>query len=593
MTTIDPEEIARRAAVERYRRSGALFGEKLERVVKLASTIFGFAHVNLTTHHDEMQVCHVHVGRYGQDRRREETFCRYPVASHELMVVHDLSKDARFTDHPVVAGKPHLRFYAGAPLVTPCGHAIGALCLLDTRPRKFSARDGELLADLAALAVEHMELVSVVDEAKYDPLTGLRNRGFLVETIKASLEADRASSVLLIDLDGFKQINDSLGHGCGDEALALVAGRLREFARDDRTIARLGGDEFVVFVDGTADPIEVTRLAEAVVARLGEAITLQGHVVNFGASVGVVLRSYETEAMQLVGNADLAMYRAKQDGRNCHRLFTRSMRNVARDRGDVVLEMQDAWEDGAFQLYYQPIVRLADGRWTGAEALLRWNYPYRGVLSPALFLPVLEKSHLAVDLGAWVIDEACRQAALWRGRFDPEFSIAVNLFELQFRPGTLVMRVREALSRHRLPPQALRLEMTERIFLGDDPKIFAQVRQLREMGVGIAFDDFGTGFASLSALRSYPVSCIKIDRSFIADMIRKPDDLTIVTALISLAKKLNLDVVAEGIETEEQRAVVAREAGIEGQGFLFSKPEPADVIERIWHRPQGLALRSA
>ncbi|WAP70432.1 putative bifunctional diguanylate cyclase/phosphodiesterase [Jiella pelagia] len=582
MPTASPDEAARLREVERYRRSGALTGEKLERVVKLASTIFGFEHVNITTHYDDMQICHVRVGNLGRDRPRAETFCRVPVETRQTLVVHDLAKDERFRSSPLVVDGPRVRFYAGAPLISPSGHCIGALCLLDTKPRRFSQHDAELLTDLAILAVDHMELIRVNDEAKYDALTGLRNRPYLLEVMQTSIEADRMSSVVLIDLDGFKEINDSLGHACGDEALVLVAERLREFAGDDRVIARLGGDEFVIFVDGKADPIAAAELAAAVVARLGKAITLHGHLVHFGASVGLALRSNEIQATQLLANADLAMYRAKQDGRNCHRLFTREMRDTALERGNIVLEMQEAWEGGAFELYYQPIVRLGDGAWTGAEALLRWNYPYRGVLPPALFLPILEKSHLAAHVGSWVIEEACRQASDWRRRFDPNFKIAVNLFELQFKPGTLVPKVRDVLARNELPPQALQLELTERIILADDPRILEQVRQLREIGVGIAFDDFGTGFASLSALKNYPVSCIKIDRSFIAEAADNPADLSIVSSLINLSKSLNLETVAEGIETSAQLAAIGPEKGINGQGYLFSKPQPPRRLEALW-----------
>ena len=386
----------------------------------------------------------------------------------------------------------------------------------------------------------------------------------------------------MIDLDGFKEINNSLGHVCGDQALVKTAERLKEFSGEGRVIARLGGDEFVIFLSDDANPVAASDLAEAVVSKLGLVMTISGHVVHVGASVGLALRSNEHLAVDLLGNADLAMYRAKQDGRNCHRLFTRDLRNIALERGSVILELQGAWLSGDFEVYFQPIVRLADGAWTGAEALLRWNYPYRGVLAPAQFLPVLEKSHLAVDVGNWVIDEACRQAALWRRRCQPDFKIAVNLFELQFKSGKLLATVHDALLRHGLPPSALQLELTERILLAEDPRIVEQLRTLRDLGVGIAFDDFGTGFASLSALRNYPVTCIKIDRSFTAEMIDNETDHAIVTLLIALARSLGLEIVAEGIETAEQRAVFAREEGMNGQGFLFSRPQPASVLEECW-----------
>ena len=582
MSAVQNHESERLKDVERYHRCGAFNGEKLNRLVQLAAKTFGFELVAISTHYRDTQVCHIRLGSIAEELPRPETICLIPVNTGKTVVVPDLTKDSRFASLPSVTGNPNLRFYAGAPLVAPSGRCVGALCLLDTKPRQFSDKDAELLTDLASLAIEHMELVRINDEAKYDSLTGLRNRDYLIQEIQTSLDAGRDSAVVMIDLDGFKEVNDSLGHISGDEALIEAAGRLTGFFDSGRIVARLGGDEFVIFMDHSSDPLAASKLAQDVVKRLAEAMTIGGHLVHLGASVGVAVRSTELKAEQFLGNADLAMYRAKQDGRNCYRLFTRQLRNIAIDRGNIILEMQEAWEDGSFELYYQPIVRLRDNSWIGAEALLRWNYPYRGIVLPSVFLPVLEKSPLAVDVGTWVIDESCRRAALWRKRFDPEFKIAVNLFELQFKSGGLVTRVRESLTRHDLPPHALQLELTERIILADDNRIVEQVRELRDIGVGIAFDDFGTGFASLSALRRYPVSCIKIDRSFISDAATSSVDLSIVTSLIDLAKSLKLDTVAEGIETPEQRAMVARENSVYGQGYLFSRPLPAGQLEDVW-----------
>ncbi|MBO0663545.1 EAL domain-containing protein [Jiella sp. MQZ9-1] len=582
MPIIAKNEAARLAEVERYRRSGAMTGNKLHHIVKLAAKTFGFDHVNITTHYAEDQVVHVHLGEMVMNQQRRSTFCLRPVETGETLVVHDLTQNELFKTFPNVIAHPHLRFYAGAPLISPNGFCLGTLCLLDTKPRQFGPRDAELLADLADLVVEHMELMRLTEEATYDQLTGLRNRPFLLDTMQASIDAGRPSTVLLIDLDGFKEINDSLGHTSGDEALVHAAERLTEFSGKDRLIARLGGDEFVVFIDDLNDVGVAAEIATNLVSRLGEPITIYGHVVHFGASVGVALKSLETKAIQLLGNADLAMYQAKGDGRNCYRIFSRSLRNTALERGNIVLEMQEAWEGGDFELYYQPIVCLPTGVWTGAEALLRWNYPYRGVLQPSEFLPILEKSHLAVDVGSWIIDEACRQAALWRAQITPDFTMAVNLFELQLKSGTLVAVVTDALDRHGLPPQTLQLELTERIVLAQDQQIIDQVRELRRLGVGIAFDDFGTGFASLSALKSYPVSCIKIDRSFMTGLATDIADLSIVTSLINLAKSLSLDTVAEGIETREQRSVIESQPGVRAQGFLFSKPQTAARFEVAW-----------
>ena len=320
------------------------------------------------------------------------------------------------------------------------------------------------------------------------------------------------------------------------------------------------------------------EVAQNIVEELGKGMMIGGHLIHLGASVGVACRTTESDALQLLGSADLAMYRAKRDGRNRSRLFTREMRATVLERGNVVLELQEAWEDGAFELYYQPLVRLSDSAWIGAEALLRWNYPYQGVLCPAAFLPVLEKSQLALTVGTWIIDEACRQAADWRARIDPNFSIAVNLFEMQFQPGNLIEIVQAALSKYELPQTALQLEITEGILLTEDARTIEQIRQLKALGVGISFDDFGTGFASLSSLKECPATCLKIDRSFVSQMTVNPKDRAIVDALIGISRSFGLDVLAEGIETVEQCELLRERSCAVGQGFLFGRPMKASAF---------------
>ena len=577
MALLPSDETSRLSEVQRYENIGAFSAAKLRRIAALAQSMFGVETVCLTTIHESHQSCHVSIGGAASELARSDTVCQTTIEASRVLVVEDMRQDDRFAHLPqaVEGGQ---RFYAGAPLTTPRGYQLGALCLLDPIPRPFGEAERKILQDLADLAMEHMELLRLSEAAKTDDLTALWNRRYMIDQINGAIVADRPCTTLLIDLDGFKDINDSLGHSHGDDALKEIARRLSRFNSEETPVARLGGDEFVVLLDGRSDPLAAMEVAQDIVEELGKGMMVGGHLIHLGASVGVACRTTEGDALQLLGSADLAMYRAKRDGRNRSRLFTREMRATVLERGNVVLELQEAWEDGAFELYYQPLVRLSDGAWIGAEALLRWNYPYQGVLCPAAFLPVLEKSQLALTVGTWIIDEACRQAADWRARIDPNFSIAVNLFEMQFQPGNLIEIVQAALSKYELPQTALQLEITEGILLTEDARTIEQIRQLKALGVGISFDDFGTGFASLSSLKECPATCLKIDRSFVSQMTVNPKDRAIVDALIGISRSFGLDVVAEGIETVEQCELLRERSCAVGQGFLFGRPMKASAF---------------
>lgn len=588
MAILPTAELARLLEVQRYENIGAFSAAKLRRIAALAQSMFGVETVCLTTIHEAHQSCQVSIGVAVSELPRSDTVCQTTIEASRVLVVEDMLQDDRFAQLPI-AVEGGQRFYAGAPLTTPQGYRLGAFCLLDPIPRPFSDAECKILADLADLAMEHMELLRLSEAAKTDDLTALWNRRYLIDQINGALAADRPCTALLIDLDGFKDINDTLGHGRGDDALREVARRLARFNSEYTMVARLGGDEFVLFLDGQSDPLAAMEVADGVVNELGEGMTIGGHLVHLGASVGVACRTTEGDALQLLGSADLAMYQAKRDGRNRSRLFTPEMRATVLERGNVVLELQEAWDDRAFELYYQPLVRLSDGAWIGAEALLRWNYPYQGVLHPPAFLPVLEKSQLALTVGTWIIDEACRQAAEWRATIDPSFSMAVNLFEMQFQPGNLLDVVQAALSKYDLPHNALQLEITEGILLAEDARTIAQIRQLKALGVGVSFDDFGTGFASLSSLKDCPATCLKIDRSFVSQVTVDSKDRAIVDALIQISRSFGLHVVAEGIETEEQQQFLLDRACDTGQGFLFGRPMTADAFKTASANRQGLA----
>ena len=432
---------------------------------------------------------------------------------------------------------------------------------------------GVIMRDITERRRSESELYRL---AHYDHLTGLTNRSVILKRAAEEIDARHPAAALAIDLDGFKDINDTLGSEIGDEILKETARRLEACARPLDTVARLGGDEFVMLLPDIGDPIEAAAAAETARAALARPFVFEDHEVHVTASAGIALYPAHCEtADELLTNADLALFQAKSEGRNCCRLYAPHLRHAAQARRTYDVELRRAAANGEFCLFYQPQVMLEDGALTGAEALIRWQHPERGLIAPGAFIPQLEGSILAATIGDWVLDTACAQAAEWRAAGTQDFRMGVNLFGAQFRADNLVKRVEEALTRHRLPPGALELEITETIILDNDEAVLPPLRALREMGVGIAFDDYGTGYASLSLLKRYPVTRLKIDQSFVRTMCESTADAAISEAIVTLARSFGLEVIAEGIERTAQRDALKRIGCAEGQGFLFGRPMPA------------------
>lgn len=418
--------------------------------------------------------------------------------------------------------------------------------------------------------------------ANYDSLTGLPNRNLLhtqgAEAIAQSVERGEPLTMMLIDLDGFKDVNDTLGHAVGDAILNEVASRLATAAPAGATVARIGGDEFAVIAPGLGDPQKIAAASDAMIAAIVRPIVVDGHDVRIAGSCGYAIAPQHGETVEdLLGSADLALFQAKSEGSGGSFLYLPALRAEAVARRMYDAELHRAVEREEFRLFYQPQVRLSDGALVGAEALLRWQHPVRNILEPAAFLPALEGGSLASAVGAWLLDRACAQAAAWRQSL-PAFRMGANLFAAQFRTDELAATVAEALARHELPAAALELEITENVALAQGNVVLPQLRAVQALGVALAFDDFGTGFASLNLLKDYPISHIKIDKSFIQSMQDSSHDQAIVTSLIDLSHKLGLAVVAEGIETEAQRVFLRDHRCEEGQGYLFGRPMPAELF---------------
>ncbi|RYC29344.1 EAL domain-containing protein [Lichenibacterium minor] len=417
--------------------------------------------------------------------------------------------------------------------------------------------------------------------AHHDALTGLPNRVLFGSELERALSEwlpDETVAVFCLDLDRFKQVNDTLGHPVGDALLRAVADRLQSFVSDRILVARLGGDEFAVIQVGAEQPHESTDLGEQIIARLSEPYEIRGYQIVIGASVGVSLAPHDGDgADDLLKNADLALYRAKTEGRGTLRFFEPGMDAQMLARRELELDLRRALVNREFELYYQPLVNIDSDAICGFEALIRWNHPTRGMVSPVEFISLAEEVGEIESIGAWVLKTACREAATW----PEEIKVAVNLSPLQFRSGSLVLHVMSALSASRLKAERLELEITEGLLLQDTEATLATLHQLRDLGVRISMDDFGTGYSSLSYLRKFPFDKIKIDRSFVRDLAETDGCMAIVRAVMDLGYGLGMSTTAEGVETAEQLAHLKREGCVEAQGYLISPPRPASAVAEM------------
>jgi len=426
--------------------------------------------------------------------------------------------------------------------------------------------------------------------SNFDPLTDLPNRNlFLDRLLQALVLAGREGSkvaLLFIGLDGFKNINDSLGHWIGDKVLQEAARRFQMCLRQGDTAARFGGDEFTLVLSGvhSAEPVET--VVRSILEMLQDPFVIEQHHILISCSVGVCLWPGDGDDVEaLMRNATAAMEQAKQAGRNTFRFFTPEMDARAQARSRLADELAGALAQGEFHLVFQPLVDVKSGKVLAAEALLRWHNRYLGVVSPEQFVPLAEELGLIRPIGEWLLGAACREALAWQGMGLGNISIAVNISPRQFQQGEIVAIIKRALSETGLAPKLLTIEITEGLLLADSTEVQAKLERIRALGVTLSVDDFGTGYSSLSYLKSFPVDVLKIDRSFITDVLTKPDDATLVEAIISLGHSMHLDVVAEGVETAEQLAFLAVRGCDHAQGYYFSPPlSPARFREYVVSR---------
>ena len=685
---------------------------ELDDIVQLAKRLFDVPIVLVSIVEQERQFFSARVGVDVCETGLDVSFCAHALTLDDILVIPDARLDVRFAQNPLVLGEPFVRFYAGMPLITPRGHALGTLCIIDCRPRNgLSPQDRQHLKALAALvlgklevrrlAVAHragqtrfeqiaatspdgiicanhqgritfwnpacerlfgfnaaqavgssLELIvpprmrgghgrglervvaggaprllgttveleachqdgrefpielslsmwqedaqasfgAIIRDmtsrradadrlfqlAHIDGLSGLPNRGVLLSRVAESLDRKEPFALLMLDLDGFKDVNDTLGHRAGDQVVKEVAQRLLSCAKAIDTVARLGGDEFAVLMPGESVLSQIEHSAQCMLKAVAAPVAVDAHLTHVTASIGIaVFPGNGLDVGELLMAADLAMYDAKAQGRNCIRFFNAQLRDKVVTRRALEDEVRRAIEQEEFELFYQPQIRVADQALIGLEALLRWRHPTEGLLPPARFIAAIESGAFATEVGHWVMATACAYAVELR-KVLPDLIMGVNLFGAQFQNGQLATDVMAVLKATRLPPQALEIEITENIILAQDERVLEPLRVLHQLGVGIAFDDFGTGYASLSLLKRYPLTRLKIDRSFITEICNDEADAAIVKAVIFLADKLGLQVIAEGVETVEQRDFLQQCGCGQVQGYLYGKPMPVEKLE--------------
>ncbi|NGZ07619.1 MAG: EAL domain-containing protein [Magnetococcales bacterium] len=423
--------------------------------------------------------------------------------------------------------------------------------------------------------------------AYYDPLTALPNRSLFHERLEREISGSHRQrtgfALFFIDLDRFKQVNDTLGHGAGDELLIIVAERLLSRVRENDTVARLGGDEFTIILTHVTRPEQVSPVAQNLLDSLQTPLVVAGQEVRIGGSIGIALYPHDgTSREQLTQNADMAMYLAKEKGRNNYQFFSKELQTRILDRVTLENELTKAIQHQELLLHYQPKFNLEGNRVAGVESLVRWNHPEKGLISPARFIPLAEETGLILPMGTWILEESCRQIKIWNAKTTHPWHMAVNLSPRQFQQPNLLPLIKELLDKTNISPEWLELEITEGVLMGNVEESIAIMNRLRDSGIRLAMDDFGTGYSSLNHLKRFPVHTLKIDQSFVRELTPNSTDAIIVQAIITLARALGLTVVAEGVETVEQLEFLKKQECHLVQGYLFSKPLPAQDLERFY-----------
>ncbi|MGO4871130.1 MAG: EAL domain-containing protein [Roseiarcus sp.] len=517
--------------------------------------------------------------------------CGAAAYRREAVIVTDIMTDPLWADYKDLAAAHGLRSCWSTPILSHNGAVIGTFAMYSTtvrEPTEVETQLTDVVTRIAGIAIERKLAEDRIHfMANHDALTGLPNRALLNDRLAQALlyaqRYDRWVTVLFIDLDNFKIVNDSLGHNAGDELLKTVARRMVDCVRATDTVVRLGGDEFVVLLlDQPKSPDTISATVQILRADIAQTVQLEGHALRVTSSIGIANYPGDgTDAEALLANADAAMYRAKEIGRDNFQFYTPELNTKIHERFLLQEELRNAVVRSEFVLVYQPQVDLRTERVFAVEALIRWKHPTLGTVPPTKFIPLAEETGLIVPIGDWALREACRQNKAWQDAGLPRLNVCVNVSARQFKERNFVSHVVGALKDSGLDAKYLELEVTESLIMQDVELAVATMKELQGQGVQLAIDDFGTGYSSLSALKTFPVARLKIDKSFIDGIPADENDKAVTSAVISLGQKLNLKVIAEGVETDAQAAFLRENHCDEMQGYLFSRPIPAGDVEEL------------
>lgn len=600
---IPPDEVHRIASLYATNLLGTGAEEAFDRITRIAARLLKVPMAVVSLVGKDTQWFKSRCGVESQQTPREISFCAHAILIDEPLVVPDAFNDPRFCDNPMVVGGPCIRFYAGVQLHSIDRKKLGTLCIMDCSPRTLSAADLEDLRDLARMveqAIYHRQLATAAQALQqelaqeaggrrlpaagqvayllnHDMLTGLANRPALVRAIQDGLGDWRARGthavVACINIDRFKRLNELLGHRAGDEALVAITRSLQDNLRDGDMLARAGSDEFMLLLGDAGDDEQARQLLERLLHAVSRQIISGGNEIALTCSIGYArFPENGDDADTLLTNAALAMRHAKTLGGGVVHPFSSDLRLEHGRRLTLESHLRRAAQHGELFLQYQPKIDLHTGGIGGFEALICWQHPEYGLIRPDEFIPIAEETGLIVPIGEWAVRAAVTQLAAWRDEGMPGIPVAVNLSARQFLQSDVIAFVEEVLREAAVDPRTLELELTESVSMSDPVRSAATMRRLRELGVTLSIDDFGTGYSSFAYLKRLPIDKLKIDRSFITDMTQSAESLAIVHAIVAMAHRLGLVVIAEGVESADQVAALRKVGCDQIQGYYYSKP---------------------
>jgi diguanylate cyclase (GGDEF)-like protein len=579
-------EMSRILALQDHKILDTDYDPRFDNLVEMVSSHFGMPIALVSLIDADRQWFKAKVGLDARQTPRHHSFCTHAImAPDAVMVVEDAWKDPRFRDNPLVDHFPFIRFYAGAPIVTASGAALGTVCVIDREPRSFDAADRDMLARFAQTTLSLLELhrcnALLHDAATRDPLTGLLNRRGLEQTLGRIIGTalnGQSCGLLYIDVDHFKAINDAHGHGIGDALLVTLARRLQVAVRQGDLVARFGGDEFVILLAHPVDAVVLQLVAQRVLWACRATMALHGHVINPSVTIGGAIAPRDAMTRNdLLRVADEALYAAKRSGRGKIAIAGNDLAHGETMWNRPVVALSQAIDGDELFLEWQSYHDTASGAVIGYEALVRWNHPHLGRLAPDRFVPLAEACGLSARLDAWVVFHACKEAAQC---IDP-CSFSINISAQCIADSNMVPLIRAALDQSGLCPTRLVLEMTETAAVGCEEAAIANMRQLKAMGVRLALDDFGTGYSALNCLQAYPFDILKLDRKLVSAICADARGRSLAEGVIHLARLLEVLVVAEGIETQAQADLLSAVGCNLGQGFLWAKSQPAPWFDHI------------